>query len=104
MINKSKKWFGWYWIKWGFILFLKSCLDLPFIILGPGILVLTLFGKFPFNSSIEMAGMGLCCLISCFCLPDFITTIIVPWKGGGVDFPTFMEFHPSWQQYKKRGW
>lgn len=93
------RWLGWYWVKWGIILFFKSCIDVPIIILGPGILILTIFGKSPFNSSFATTGMGIFCLFACFCLPDLITTIIVPWRGGGRDFPTFMEDWDSWQKY-----
>jgi len=95
------KWIVWYWVKYLVLVFLKGLIDIPFIIVGPIMLIVHYSGFVDFKGDTAIAGMWLCTIISCWCIVDFSTTLLTPIRGGGNDFPTFMENWDSWKDYKK---
>lgn len=86
------------WIKWGFFVLFKMALDGPFIIAGPIALLACWLGIWnPIGESATgQAGAWLCLFFCFFCIPDLISSVLVPWIGGGPGFPVWWENASPW--------
>lgn len=92
-----------YLAMWVFQIILKSALELPFILLGPGALIAYWFGyDWIGPSDTAQAGCGICCLASLVLIPDYVMTWIFPLTGGTDNFPIWCENAPSLWIRKER--
>ena len=93
-----------YWIDWFIKAGFKLALFAVFIVFGPVTGIAQLAGFHWFAGGGNFIGVIFCCVLLLVFLPDLIWTLIVPWKGGGENFPFGLEDDwPTWKEYKELG-
>jgi hypothetical protein len=85
------------WLKWILFVLVKLLIYGPVIIFGP-VAVLGYMLGFDFaqitKGDTHQTGCAILCTVSLFAMPDLLFSLLVPWKGGGSDLPTFWEDVP----------
>lgn len=95
----KNKWPGWYWVKWGIVLGLKSILYGVFIWAGPVQLV---FNRAYLVDDTQIGGACICVIFAIFGIVDLIAMLLFPWIGGGRDLPVGLGYGKPWRKYRDR--
>jgi len=86
-------------LKWAIFLLFKSAIELPVIVFGPLALIglwvgwdfAALEDRTVITAVVTTKTAFFCCLFCIVCIPDWIVTILLPWKGGQDCFPIWWE-------------